>query len=157
MSSRPKYCYPVTITESSRFRPDPDDQDTFLPLYKNKHIEELVFSRDLANALAKEYFIRQHGESDWDSNENHFGQPTARARKWGIWVPSDTTKCTISEVERCCRIEVILGSGTDRTEFLVEVLRKEISDANGPLARHHAVGRIGLIDHTIITELTYSV
>ena len=60
-------------------------------------------------------------------------------------MPSDTTECTISEVEKRCRIEVVLGSGLERTEFLVEVLKKEICDAIGPLAREDEVRRVGLI------------
>lgn len=142
MSSRPKYCYPVVITESSRFHPDPEDEEVIIALWKTTHIEQVVFSRDLANILAKEYFIRQHCESTSDSNEDDFGRPTPRARRWGIWVPSNTTKCTISEAEKRCRIEVILDSGLERTEFLVEVLREEICDANGPLARDDRVGHI---------------
>ena len=144
MYPRPQYCYPVVVTESSRFHPDPDDGDESVAIHKT-HIEQIVYSRDFANALAKEYFIRQHCESDTDSNEDEFGRPTPRAQKWGIWVPSHTTKCSISEVEKRCRIEVVLGSGLDRLVILVEVLREEICDANGPLARDDAVSRIGPI------------
>lgn len=147
MSPRPGYCYLVVVTESSRFHPDPEDEEAFVALHKTTHIEQVVFSRDLANTLAKEYFIRQHCESLSDSNEDDFGYPTPRARRWGIWAPSDTTKCTISEAEKRARIEVILGSGSDRTEFLVEVLREEIWDANGPLARDDRVGRICKIEY----------
>ena len=143
MHPRPEYCYLILVTESSRFYPDPDDEETFVALHKTTHIENVVFSRVLANILAKEYFIRQHCESTSDANEDDFGNPTPRARKWGIWVPDNTTKCAISEIEKRCRIEVILDSGSDRTEFLVEVLKEEICDANGPLARE--VGRIRLI------------
>ena len=145
MNPRPQHCYPVIVTQSSRFHPDPDDPEEFVALAKTTHIEQVVFSRDLANILAREYFIRQHCESVSDSNEDDFGRPTPRARKWGIWVPSNTTKCTISEVERRCRIEVVLDDapdGQERTEFLVEVLREEICDANGPLARDDVVSRI---------------
>ena len=139
MHPRPQYCYPVVITQSTRFRPDPDDLDSILPIHKTQHIEQVLFSRHLANALAKEYFIRQHCESDHDANEDDFGRPTPRARRWGIWVPKNTTKCRVSEVEKCCRIEVVLGSGSDRSEFLVEVLREVVCDANGPLARDDVV------------------
>lgn len=137
MPSRPGYCYPVIVTESSRFYPDPEDQENTVALHKTTHIEQVVFSRDLANSLAKEYFIRQHCESVSDSDEAEFGYPTPRARKWGICVPSSTTKCTISEVDTRCRIEVVLGKSLERTEFLVEVLREEICDANGPLAEKY--------------------
>lgn len=143
MHPRPQYCYPVLVTESSRFHPDPDDEETIVPLHKTTHIEQVVFSRVLANILAKEYFIRQHCESSSDANEDDFGNPTPRARIWGIWVPENTTQCKISEVEKRCRIEVVLDSGSDRTEFLVEVLMEEICDANGPLARE--VGGIRLV------------
>lgn len=142
MASRPKYLYPVVVTKSSRFYCDPEDEEAFVALQKTTYIEQVVFSRDLANMLAKEYFIRQHCESTSDSNEDDFGNPTPRARQWGIWVPSNTTKCTISEVEKRCRIEVVLESGPERTELVVEVLREEICDANGPLAREDRVGRI---------------
>ena len=142
MYPRPQYCYPVVVTASSRFRPDPDDDDNIVPIHKAKHIEQVIFSRDFANTLAKEYFIRQHCESDMDSNEDDFGRLTPRARKWGIWVPGNTTKCKISEVDKCCRIEVVLDSGSDRTEFLVEVLKEIIFDANGPLARDDVVSSI---------------
>ena len=142
MHPRPQYCYPVVVTESSRFHPDPDDGDNIVAIRKSTHIEQVIFSRNFANTLAKEYFIRQHCESDDDSNEDDFGRPTPRARRWGIWVPENTTKCTISEVENRCRIEVVLDSGLDRTEFLVEVLRENICDANGPLARDDVVSRI---------------
>lgn len=145
MHPRPQYCYLVVVTESSRFRPDPDDKDNFVAIHKTTHIEQVVFSRDLANTLAKEYFIRQHCESDYDSNEDDFGRPTPRARRWGIWVPKNTTKCTISEVEQRCRIKVVLDSELDRTEFLVEVLREIVCDANGPLAREDVVSRIRLV------------
>ena len=57
----------------------------------------------------------------------------------------NTTKCTISEVDKCCRIEVELDGGSDRIEFLVEVLREVICDANGPLAREDVVSCIGPI------------
>ena len=147
MHPRPNYCFPVLVTQSSRFYPDPDDEDSSVALNKNTHIEQVVFDRGLANILAKEYFIRQHCESCSDSNEDDFGRPTPRARRWGIWVPSETTKCIISEVEKRCRIEVVLGSGSERTVFLVEVLREEICDANGPLAREQLVGRIRLVNH----------
>lgn len=143
MHPRLQYCYLVLVTESSRFHPDPDDEETIVPLHKTTHIEQFVFSRVLANILAKEYFIRQHCESSSDANEDDFGNPTPRARKWGIWVPENTTMCKISEVEKRCRNEVVLDSGSDRTEFLVEVLMEEICDANGPLARE--VGWIRLI------------
>ena len=145
MYPRPQYCYLVMVTESSRFRPDPDDADNIVAIHKTRHVEQVIFSRDLANTLAKEYFIRQHGESDHDSNEDHFGRPTHRARQWGIWVPKNTTKCTISEVDKCCRIEVVLDGGSDRIEFLVEVLREVICDANGPLAREDVVSCIRAI------------
>ena len=136
---RPQYCYPVVVTESSQFHPDPDDEENVIALRKATHIEQVVFSRNLANILAKEYFIRQHCESMSDSNEDDFGGPSPRARKWGIWVPSNTTKCTISDKESCCRIEVVLDSGLERTEFLVEVLREEVLDANGPMAKDDVV------------------
>lgn len=141
MHPRPQYCYPVVVTESSRFRPDPDEMDNFVAIHKTTHIEQVVFSRNLANTLAKEYFIRQHCESSYDSNEDDFGRPTPRARRWGIWVPENTTECTISKQEERCRIKVVLDSGLDRTEFLVEVLREIVCDANGPLAREDVVSR----------------
>lgn len=50
-------------------------------------------------------------------------------------VPKNMTKCSISEVQKRCRIEVVLGSGPDRLEILVEILREKILDANGPWAR----------------------
>ncbi|KAF6239805.1 hypothetical protein HO173_002351 [Letharia columbiana] len=155
MDSRPQNCYPVVVTESSRFYRDPDDEETFVPLHKTTHIEEVTFSRNFANALAKEYFIRQHCESVSDSNEDDFGYPTPRARRWGIWVPESTTKCTISEVEKRCRIKVVLGSGSERTEFLVEVLRQNICDAVGPLAREDSVGCTRLIGSKPRNELTF--
>ena len=48
----------------------------------------------------------------------------------------------VSEVEKCCRIEVVLGDAPDglgRTEFFVEVRRENICDTNGPLARDEVV------------------
>lgn len=143
MALRPQYCYPIIITKSSRFHPDPDDEETLVPLYKTTHIENVLFSCVTANILAKEYFIGQHCESSSDANDDDFGNPTPRARRWGIWVPENTSRCTISEVEKRCRIEVVLGRGSTRTEFLVEVLKEEICDANGPLARQ--VGSVCLI------------
>lgn len=142
MQPRPQYCYPIVITESSRFRPDPDDEDNFVAIHKTTHIEQVAFSRDLANTLAKEYFIREYCESDSDSNEDDFGRPTPRARRWGIWVPENTTECTISEEGQRCSIKVVLNSGLDRTEFLVEVLRAFICYENGPLLEKGVVSRI---------------
>ena len=46
----------------------------------------------------------------------------------------NTIKCAISEVEKRCRIEIVLDSGSNRTEFLVKVLKEGICDANGPSA-----------------------
>ncbi len=34
---------------------------------------------------------------------------------------------------------MVLDSGLERTEFLVEVLREEVLDANGPMARDDVV------------------
>ena len=41
----------------------------------------------------------------------------------------------------------MLDSGPDRTEFVVEVSREEICDANGPLAREDKVGRVRRSDN----------
>lgn len=128
---RPQYCYPVVATESSRFHPEPDDEGKVVAIHKT-HIEHVFYSQDLANTLAKHYFIRQHSESETDANEDKFGRPTPRACKGGIWVPKNTTKCSMSEVQKRRRIEVVLGSGPERLEILVEVLREKFLDANGP-------------------------
>ena len=146
---RPQDCYLIIVTESSRFHPDPDDEENIIPMRKNTTVEHVVFSRHLANTLAKEYFIRQHCESDSDANEDDFGRPTPRAGKWGIWVPSNTTKCTISELDLCCKIEVILDDvedGLGRIEFLVEVLREEVCDAKKPMASDDVVRHLPLYD-----------
>ena len=126
--SRTNDCYILLVTESSHFHPDPEDPDCSVPLSKQTSIESVLYGRQLANILAKKYFIRQHCESMSDSNEDEFGQPTPRAAKWGIWVPEETTKCAIREIDGLCRIDV------DRTEFLVEVVKEEVVDAEGPLA-----------------------
>ena len=133
--SRPTHCYLVLATEFSRFHPDPEDPEECIPLSKKTNVENVVYGRELANILAKEYFIRQHCESMSDSNENEFGGPSPRAAKWGIWVPEATTKSDIREIDGLCRIEVVIGTGWDRTEFLVEVVEESIPDADGPLAR----------------------
>ena len=66
-----------------------------------------------------------------DSDED---QQTPRAANWGIWVPEETTKCEIREVDGLHRIDVVIGKGIDRTDFLVEVVKEVVVDAEGPLA-----------------------
>ena len=43
--------------------------------------------------------------------------------------------CGITESDGLCKIEVVVGKGPDRTEFVVEVVKEDIPDAQGPLAR----------------------
>ena len=135
MPPQPSHCYIVLATETSRFSTNPDEPETSIPMSKHTSIENVLYGRALANILAKEYFIRQHCEDVDDANEDEFGQPTPRAARWGIWVPSATTMCKVTEVDGLCRIEVVVGEGEDRRKFLVEVVKEEIPDADGPLAR----------------------
>ncbi|CAF9934849.1 MAG: hypothetical protein HETSPECPRED_009380 [Heterodermia speciosa] len=136
MSARPGLIYIVLATSSSDFHPPSSDPAYQSPLFKSTTIENVFYDRNLANVLAKEYFIRQHPEDlDEDANEDECGFPTPRAAKWGIWVPSETTRCVITEKAGLCRIEVVVGEGLAREEFLVEVVEEEIPDASGPLSR----------------------
>ena len=61
----------------------------------------------------------------------------------------NTIKCAISEVEKRCRIEIVLDSGSNRTEFLVKVLKEGICDANGPSPRLIAHS----LDRMVVTDL----
>ncbi|KAL8792515.1 MAG: hypothetical protein Q9195_004885 [Heterodermia aff. obscurata] len=136
MPPRPGHIYIVLATSSSNFHPPSDDPEDQSPLTKSTTIENVFYDRKLANILAKEYFIRQHPEEiGEDANTDQFGDPTPRAAKWGIWVPSATTECVITDRAGLCRIEVVVGEGLAREEFLVEVVEEEIPDASGPLAR----------------------
>ena len=136
MAPRPTHIYIVLATSSLYFHPNPDDTEELIPASKQTTIENVFYSRKTANLLAKEYFIRQHPEDlDEDANEDEFGHPTPRAAKWGIWVPSETTQCDISETDGLCRIAVVIGEGEVKEEYLVQVVREEVPDANGPLAR----------------------
>ena len=68
-----------------------------------------------------------------DSNEDELGQPTPRAARLAMWVPEETTRCEIQEINGLCRIDVVIGKGIDRIESLVEVVKEVVVDAEGPL------------------------
>ena len=128
MSSRPGYVYIVLVTSSSDFRPPSSSNNPKheSPASKYTAIDNVLCDREQANIFAKEYFLRQYPD---DNPENE--DEASRIEKWGLWVPSRTTKCTIKRQAGLCAVKVVMmGKGVGgREEVLVEVVEEEILDA----------------------------
>ena len=122
MSSHPGHIHIVLVTTSSEFHPPRSDPENQKPLLKSTKIDAVCYDREYANKIAKEYF-----SNDWpDDDDSEDG--ANRADKWGIWVPSRTTKTVITRTNGLCKIEVVVGEGDARVEYLVEVVEEQILD-----------------------------